>query len=119
MSRDYRLYLDDIIASIEKIKHYTQDVSFDDFVADEMRFDAVLRNLEIIGEAVKNIPPEIRQKYSAMEWRRIAGMRDMMAHAYFVIDLEIVWDVIQHKLPELQDYVAMILAQEEQSPSVP
>ncbi len=112
MSRDYKLYLEDILEAAQKIERYSKDVSFQQFRKDEMRMDAVLRNLEIIGEATKNLPPALRKKYPAVEWRKIAGLRDVAIHAYFSIDLNIVWDVVQYKLPELRRYVATILEQE-------
>jgi uncharacterized protein with HEPN domain len=80
MSRNLTLYLDDILASIDKIERYTAGMDWDTFVADERTFDAVARNLQIIGEAVKNIPTEMRDQYSQIEWRKIAGMRDILAH---------------------------------------
>jgi uncharacterized protein with HEPN domain len=112
MSRDYKLYLQDILEGIQKIESYLQGMSFQQFSQDELRIDAVLRNLEIIGEATKNIPPEVRAKYPSIEWRKIAGLRDVAIHAYFTIDLRIIWDVVQNKLPGLRGDVAKILEDE-------
>lgn len=81
MSRDYKLYLADILEAIRKIESYVQGLSLQQFSEDEMRVDAVLRNIEIIGEATKNIPPEVRAKYPSIEWRKIAGLRDVAIHA--------------------------------------
>ena len=112
MSRDYRLYLEDILEAAQKIENYTEGLSFQQFIQDEMRLDAVLRNLEIIGEATKNLPSELRDKYPAVDWRKVAGLRDIVIHAYFNIDNNIIWDIVQNKLPDLQSYVATILEQE-------
>jgi uncharacterized protein with HEPN domain len=77
-------------------------MSFEDFVADERTFDAVIRNLLVIGEAVKNVPPDLRTRYPEIEWRKIAALRDIIAHTYFQVENEIIWDVIQSKIPSLQ-----------------
>lgn len=113
MSRDYKLYLQDMLEAVEKIEGYLEGISFQQFTEDDMRRDAVLRNLEIVGEATKNLPPTLREKYSAMDWRKVAGLRDIVIHAYFKIDNNIVWDIVQNKLPELRRYVALILEQED------
>jgi uncharacterized protein with HEPN domain len=80
------------------------------FMADERTIDAVSLNLQIIGEAVKKIPPELRDRYSQIEWRKIAGLRDTIAHAYFSIDEEILWSIVEAKLTDLRDCVAIIKA---------
>jgi len=113
MSRDYRLYLDDIKSACQKVARYTSDLRFEQFITDEKTHDAVIHNLEIIGEAAKHIPDEVRQRYSEIEWRKISGMRDIVAHEYFGIDDEIVWDVIQHQAPKLLQQVTEILTAEE------
>ncbi|MGF1590945.1 MAG: DUF86 domain-containing protein [Pleurocapsa sp.] len=77
--------------------------------ANELTFDAVVYNLQIIGEAVKHVPPEIRDRYPQIEWRKIVGLRDIVAHAYFAIDDQIVWDIIQNKLSALHHNVGQIL----------
>ncbi|MEM9538849.1 MAG: DUF86 domain-containing protein [Cyanobacteria bacterium P01_E01_bin.42] len=110
MSRSLNLYLDDIIESIDKIERYTTGMTLESFVADERTFDAVARNLQIIGEAVKNIPTNLRDRYSEIEWRKIAGLRDFLAHAYFSIDDEIIWDIIQTKLTDLYRCVTVMKA---------
>lgn len=91
---------------------YTQGMNFQDFLADERTFDAVMRNLQIIGEAAKNVPLEIRNRYPEVEWRKIAGLRDVLAHAYFSLENEILWDIIQNKVPPLLEQVQHILAVE-------
>lgn len=86
MSRQIDLYLDDIKLSIKKIKSYTKGKTFDEFKNDELLCDAIIRNLEIIGEAVKQIPESERNKHKEIEWKKIAGLRDILIHEYFGID---------------------------------
>jgi uncharacterized protein with HEPN domain len=108
MSRNLTLYFDDILSSIDKIQRYTAGMTRETFVADERTFDAVARNLQIIGEAVKNIPTEMRDQYSQIEWRKIAGLRDILAHTYFAVEDEIIWDIVQTKLADLRECIAIM-----------
>lgn len=98
MQRGYKVYMDDIIVSIKNIEEYTKGMSYKEFAANKLVCDAVIRNLEIVGEAVKNISSEIKAINKDIEWRKIAGLRDMLAHEYFGVDLKIVWDVVTNKL---------------------
>ena len=100
--KQYALYVDDILLSIKKIEEYTKNVTYEKFTKNSMIEDAVLRNLEIIGEAVKKIPSEIRKKYPEIEWKKIAGLRDILIHDYSSVDLRIVWDIVETKIPELK-----------------
>ena len=109
MSRELRLYLTDILIAGEKVLRYTEGMNFENFVADDRTFDAVIRNLQIIGEAVKNIPDDVRELNPEMEWRKIAGLRDILAHAYFQIEDEIIWDIVQNKIPALLGVVSQLL----------
>jgi uncharacterized protein with HEPN domain len=101
MSRDEIMYLQDIAESCEKILRFTAGLSQSDLKVDEKTYDAVVRNLEIVGEAAKHIGEEIRRQLTDIEWRKAAGLRDMLAHAYFGIDDDILWDVVQNKVPRL------------------
>ena len=101
MSREVHFFIDDIIDSCHKIISYTDGMSFKDFTKNDLTYDAVVRNLEIIGEAAKNIPDNIRNEIPSVEWRKVCGLRDIIIHAYFGIDNEILWDVISNKLPTL------------------
>jgi len=109
MSRNPRLYLEDIQQSCAKVLRFTADLSFEQFKQDDRTYDAVLRNLEIIGEAAKNVPEEIRQRFPLAEWRKISGFRDVAAHQYFSISDSIVWDIVQNKIPELNAQIEQIL----------
>lgn len=101
MSRDWRLYVEDIAAACAKIEDYTVGMTQEVFVADTRTFDAVVRNLEIIGEASKRIPVDVQQRIPSIDWRKMAGLRDVLAHAYFGIDNDILWDIVTHHVPVL------------------
>jgi uncharacterized protein with HEPN domain len=105
MSRDVSLYLDDILLACQKIHRYTAGMSFTDFMGDERTYDAVIRNLEIIGEAARNFEPEFQEKYPEIEWRSIMAFRNILAHGYFSIKDEIVWDIVQNKVPLLEERI--------------
>ena len=109
MPRDYKIYLEDISEAIGKILKYTEKMSAEEFGKDAKTVDAVIRNLEIMGEAIKKVPDEIRAKDPAIDWRRISGLRDILIHEYFGIDDQIVWDIIQNKLPVLKKQVKALL----------
>jgi len=95
--------------SIEKIQKYTNQLSFEEFSNNDMIIDAVIRNFEIIGEAVKKIPDEIKKQYPDIEWKESAGFRDILIHDYFGIDLELVWETIQNNIPNFKKKIEDIL----------
>lgn len=109
MQRSYEAYLKDIIDAIRKIENYTENMSYEDFLKDELRQDGVVKNLEVIGEAVKNIPDDLKRKKPGIEWKKIAGLRDILTHGYFGINFEIVWDVTSNKVPDLKKNVQELL----------
>lgn len=110
MPRDYEVYLEDIREAIVKVKKYTTGLSREAFGSDDKTIDAVVRNLEIIGEAAKMIPDSVRMVHPEIEWKKIAGLRDILAHQYFGVDIEIIWDILQNKLPILEQQINEILS---------
>ena len=102
MPRDYKVYLDDILGAIEKNQDFTRDSDKDSFARDVKTFDAVIRNLEVIGEAAKRIPEDIRSKFTNIPWKEICGLRDVLIHQYFGVESETLWDIVQNELPLLK-----------------
>ncbi|MGA8571096.1 MAG: DUF86 domain-containing protein [Desulfobaccales bacterium] len=98
MPKDYRVYIDDILESIGKIRLYIKGFSYEDFCGDQRTIDAINRNLGLIGEAANRIPGSIKNKYPGIQWSRIIGLRNIIIHDYSNVDLEIIWDIIQNKL---------------------
>ena len=107
--RNYKLYLNDILQAINKIGKYTKGLTSKTLKKNELIIDGCVRNLEIIGEAAKNIPLEIKEKYPDIEWNKIAALRNILIHEYFGIDIEILWDIIKNKLPDLKKKVSHLL----------
>lgn len=109
MLRDYKVYLEDILQAVAKISKFTAGISKENLFNDEKTLDAVIRNLEVIGEATKKVPEDIRLKCQDVEWKKISGLRDILIHEYFGIDHTIVWDIIQNKLPALEKQIQNFL----------
>lgn len=104
--RVYSDYIQDIANSITEIEEFVKDLSFEDFVKDAKTINAVIRSLlEVIGEAAKNIPSWMRDKYSQLPWRKMTGMRDKLIHEYFGIDLEAIWETVQKDIPNLRPLI--------------
>ncbi|NJF24854.1 DUF86 domain-containing protein [Thermococcus sp. Bubb.Bath] len=110
--RDPCLFLNDILKAIERIEEYIEGHDFETFVKDRKTVDAVLRNLEIIGEAAKNVPEDIREKYSSIPWRRVVGLRNVVVHHYFGVDLSVVWVIVSSQVEELKEEIEQVLLQE-------
>ena len=110
--REFCFYLEDIVASIEKIEQYTLGYDFIQFNCDSKTFDAVIRNLEIIGEASKNIPVIIKEKYSDIPWKEMYVLRNKVSHEYFGVDNDIIWDVITNHLPKNKWQIISIIKKE-------
>lgn len=107
--RDFIVFLEDILNSIEKIERYTSGIIFEDFSKNEMMIDATIRNLEIIGEAIRNIPKGIKEKYPEVEWKEAIGFRNILIHNYFGVDLESIWDTINNDIPILKEKIIKVL----------
>lgn len=99
-----------MIEAIGRIVEYTSGLTREGFLADRMRLDAVVRNLEIIGEAAQRLSEQMRKRTPDIEWRQIIGLRNRIVHEYFGVDTEIVWQIVSHDLPKLRLRLASVLA---------
>jgi uncharacterized protein with HEPN domain len=100
--RDWRLRIQDISVAMEKIERYTAGMTLADFQADDRTIDAVLRNFEVIGEAAGHVPPHVAASYPDIPWAKMRALRNIVAHAYFGVNLPIIWETIVRRLPELK-----------------
>lgn len=108
MNREYKDYIFDVIDSIQKIEVFTKDISFEQFSKDEKTVFAVIRALEIIGEAVKKIPATVKNKYPDIPWKEIAGMRDKLIHEYFGVNVKVIWKTIKEDIPTIKPFIKNI-----------
>ena len=110
MKRDYSFYIKDILQSIGQIEQFVTEMSYEEFRNDDKTASAVIRKLEIIGEAAKHIPLKQKQAYPELPWTEMARMRDKLIHGYFGVDHEIVWKVVKLRLPEVKPLLEKIIA---------
>ena len=103
--RGHLLFLEDILLAMDKIEKYINNMSQQDFEQKDIVVDAVIRNLEVIGEAAKSVPIEVREEYPHIPWKRMIGLRNIMIHEYFGIDLSIVWTIVKNNLPEARKHL--------------
>lgn len=111
MPRDYRLYLDDILEAIDRIREYVRGMDEEAFVSDIKTQDAVIRNLEVIGEASNKLSDELKARSNEIEWAKIIGFRNILAHEYFGVSIPIVWDIVQNKINPLKEACTKLLNQ--------
>ena len=111
MKRDYRLFIRDIISAMESIERFVEGMSLEKLMQDDKTSSAVIRKFEIIGEATKRLPDELKEEYPDIPWKRMAGMRDRLIHAYFGIDYKLVWDAIKTEIPSVKPKLQKVLTE--------
>lgn len=106
--RDPELLIEDMLGAIQKIGRYTAGMDQESFLQDEKTLDAVARNLEILGEAAKQLPEDFLAQYPNVPWRQIAGLRNRIIHEYFGLDLQLIWQVVHNDLPQLKTWLGSV-----------
>ncbi len=109
MKKDPKILLFDVLDSIENIEKYTKNISEDKFFDNLQTQDAVVRRIEIIGEAVKNLPVSFKNKHTNIPWKKIAGTRDVLIHDYSGVDIDLVWEIINNDIPKLKRQIAELI----------
>ena len=109
MTRNVDLYLKDILQGMHDAEEFVEGLTYEEFTTDKKTFNAVVRAIEVIGEAAKNVPDSVRGKYPAVPWREMAGMRDKVIHFYFGVDREAVWLVVKERIPSIIPHIEQIL----------
>jgi uncharacterized protein with HEPN domain len=99
--------------ALERITRYLQRQTFDTFEQNELLVDGIVRNLELLGEAAKHVPQDIRSNHPSVPWTKIAGLRDILTHQYFAVDLQIIWDVVTNQVPTLRNAIRVMLEEEQ------
>ena len=112
MKREIGDYIEDILEAMSNVVEFTKGMSYEEFVKDTKTVYAVIRALEIVGEAAKNIPEDARKKYPDIPWRSMVGMRDKLIHAYFGVKLERVWEVVKRDIPNIKPKFERMLMEE-------
>ena len=112
MKKEFLDYLDDIVDAMNKVEDFTKDMKYEEFTEDDKTTFAVIRALEIIGEAVKKMPPSIKKQHPQIPWKDMAGMRDKLIHEYFGVKTKVVWETIKQDIPPLKPLFQRILAEE-------
>lgn len=107
--RGVRLFIVDMLEAIGKVQRYTEGLTYKEFEANDMVIDAVVRNLEVIGEAARHIPEDLRNRYTGVDWRRVIGFRNIVIHQYFDVDPEIVWTIATQRLQDLKKVLERML----------
>ena len=107
--RDWKILFEDILESIEKIEAYTKDLTFDEFSWTPMAVDAVVRNIEIIGEASRNVPSNIKDINPTIPWQKLNGIRNRVVHEYFGVDISIIWYIVRNELSQLKEEITNAL----------
>ncbi|MCL5949463.1 MAG: DUF86 domain-containing protein [Candidatus Bathyarchaeota archaeon] len=111
--RDATDYLKDILNSIDEVETFIDDLTYDEFISDRKTLNAVVRSIEVIGEAAKNIPPSLRAKHKELPWKEMAGMRDKLIHGYFGIDTETIYKAAKTNIPQLKAPIQKMLKEQE------
>ena len=112
-SRDLRDYLQDILDAVNDIERFVADMSYEQFIKDKKTLNAVVRSIEVIGEASKRLPLSLKAKNSELPWREITGMRDKLIHAYFGMDTETIWKTVKENIPQLKQTIKKMAKDQE------
>jgi len=112
-SRDLRDYLQDILDAVNDIERFVADMSYEQFIKDKKTFNAVVRSIEVIGEASKRLPESLKAKNGELPWREITGMRDKLIHAYFGMDTETIWKTVKENIPQLKQTIKKMVKDQE------